>query len=704
FLDTAVGSYVKLFAVKKLTFGRNRDVKKLVERFDKEIEILRKLKHPNIVNLISFVKMIEKERAWLIFPWASRGNVKQFLQTGNWEIPERVALIEDVSRGLSFLHTQNPPICHGDLKSLNIVVDQDFKAIIVDFGSARTVSSRKAKRPRPGRRLQPTLAVQAAGHSTDSIQSLISTIITDHMPFHQISNDSCVVLRIMQGELPPVRTNKKLAQLRTMCTLLMRCWEEKSMRRPTATECLEVIEQLPSARPSKIAIDHEIGERVRSAALWNALGELNFDIGSCTMALHQFNKSLEISKSENDNKLSSLVHRNLGDIHYIEGRWEDAVDAYEESQRLALLGGLERLDETSLCRLMDSYTELGWLHEAQELFDNIVIDPHDGQGWEDVVESSYKLGKASYELGQYERAIVVYERARNIHQNKQEYTEPLYSLHHSAILYCLYGRYADAKRIFEKLKIVQDPPLEGMSSVLIALRTPVRLLYCEERGDWADVLVRFVSICTNEGRYNDALAVYNEIWHIRELQGRKKEVADTLKCIGHLYVDLERYKEAESVYKEGHAISRDEGDQLGTVKFLLCIAEVYCIGGLYDDAVRMHQQAGRICYMERLGELYVDTVNRLGEVYRWTERYEEAVESFREAREFAALVDYPNGKADALRGLRLTFAGEGDYEEAMKRLKRAASVFRNSGDTESLLKCNLAIQEIEEMDSEQAIE
>ncbi|KIO26220.1 hypothetical protein M407DRAFT_74792, partial [Tulasnella calospora MUT 4182] len=243
------------------------------KRFEKEIEILRKLKHPNIISLMAVVKKTERERAWLIFPWASHGNVKQFLKTGNWEIPERVALvscgfffrigallsvhscriIEDVSRGLSFLHTQNPPICHGDLKSVSLIwfcystghLNHSIQSLISSMSSfAMHTASGPTWTTRwaspgilRGEKTRLTSDIWARGW-------VCWEIITDHMPFHQVSNDSNVVLRIIRGELPPVSSNKKSAQLRTMCTMLVGCWQKKPRRRPTATECLEVIEQL----------------------------------------------------------------------------------------------------------------------------------------------------------------------------------------------------------------------------------------------------------------------------------------------------------------------------------------------------------------------------------------------------------------------------------------------------------------------------
>ncbi|KIO17100.1 hypothetical protein M407DRAFT_85297, partial [Tulasnella calospora MUT 4182] len=51
--------------------------------------------------------------------------------------------------GLEYLHSRKPPICHGDLKSLNILVSSSYRAIITDFGSARVLDD-LAERVVPG--------------------------------------------------------------------------------------------------------------------------------------------------------------------------------------------------------------------------------------------------------------------------------------------------------------------------------------------------------------------------------------------------------------------------------------------------------------------------------------------------------------------------------------------------------------------------
>ena len=43
-----------------------------------------------------------------------------------WE--SKLLMIRDVSHGLCYLHSQNPPVIHGDLKIRNVLISGEFKA------------------------------------------------------------------------------------------------------------------------------------------------------------------------------------------------------------------------------------------------------------------------------------------------------------------------------------------------------------------------------------------------------------------------------------------------------------------------------------------------------------------------------------------------------------------------------------------------
>ncbi|KAG9029733.1 hypothetical protein FS837_003482, partial [Tulasnella sp. UAMH 9824] len=128
---------------------------KFFKSFVNELSLMASLAHPNIIEFLGFVEDITEGDARIIIPWEENGNVRDFLQSGEWDIPERISLIRDTARGLEYLHNRDPPICHGDLKSvsppvglfnfvltsamiqLNILVNSSFRAVITDFGSAR---------------------------------------------------------------------------------------------------------------------------------------------------------------------------------------------------------------------------------------------------------------------------------------------------------------------------------------------------------------------------------------------------------------------------------------------------------------------------------------------------------------------------------------------------------------------------------------
>jgi len=46
----------------------------------------------------------------------------------------------DICYAMNYLHLCNPPILHRDLKSLNVVLDENKKCKLVDFGWARVMN------------------------------------------------------------------------------------------------------------------------------------------------------------------------------------------------------------------------------------------------------------------------------------------------------------------------------------------------------------------------------------------------------------------------------------------------------------------------------------------------------------------------------------------------------------------------------------
>ncbi|KAJ4820501.1 U-box domain-containing protein kinase family protein [Rhynchospora pubera] len=106
--------------------------------FEKEVAILSKVRHPNLVILIGTCS----EKSALIYEYLPNGSLEDRLacQGGTppltWQM--RTRIIGEICRALLFLHSSNPnPIVHGDLKPANILLDANLVSKISDFGISR---------------------------------------------------------------------------------------------------------------------------------------------------------------------------------------------------------------------------------------------------------------------------------------------------------------------------------------------------------------------------------------------------------------------------------------------------------------------------------------------------------------------------------------------------------------------------------------
>ncbi|KAK4772961.1 hypothetical protein SAY87_027980 [Trapa incisa] len=103
--------------------------------FEMELEILCKVRHPNVVNLLGYCS--EMGERLLVYELMPHGTLHDHLHGGlsplNWELRLKIAM--QAARGLEYLHKESvPPIVHRDVKSSNILLDADMVARIADFG------------------------------------------------------------------------------------------------------------------------------------------------------------------------------------------------------------------------------------------------------------------------------------------------------------------------------------------------------------------------------------------------------------------------------------------------------------------------------------------------------------------------------------------------------------------------------------------
>ncbi|KAJ9518570.1 hypothetical protein QJQ45_018618 [Haematococcus lacustris] len=111
----------------------------------REIAVLKKLDHPNVVKLLEVIDPPSASYMMLVMEYMERGPVLETKgQSGFSRFPERIALdyIRQTCAGLDYLHYNN--VAHGDLKPENLLVSAAGQLKIGDFGSARMMSDSTA--------------------------------------------------------------------------------------------------------------------------------------------------------------------------------------------------------------------------------------------------------------------------------------------------------------------------------------------------------------------------------------------------------------------------------------------------------------------------------------------------------------------------------------------------------------------------------
>ncbi|KAH6810094.1 BRI1-associated receptor kinase [Perilla frutescens var. frutescens] len=130
-----------LVAVKRLRAADSDQV-----MFEKEIEISGIVAHRNVLHLRGFCNM-QTERL-LVSPYMANGSVASCLRERHesqppllsWAIRLRVAL--GAARGLAYLHHECVRgIIHRDIKAANILLDEEFEAVVADFSFAKYTDS-----------------------------------------------------------------------------------------------------------------------------------------------------------------------------------------------------------------------------------------------------------------------------------------------------------------------------------------------------------------------------------------------------------------------------------------------------------------------------------------------------------------------------------------------------------------------------------
>ncbi|XP_026387107.1 receptor protein kinase-like protein ZAR1 [Papaver somniferum] len=187
------------------------------KEFISEVEMIGKIKHPNVVRLRAYY--FASDEKLLVSDFISNGSLYSALHGGpssslpplSWSA--RLKIIQGSARGLAYIHECSPrKYVHGNIKSSKILLDEDLHPYISGFGLTRLISSTNKTADLNAEKNNLAQKVVVSGFGSKSLSSPTSVYLA---PEAQVSSSKMsqkcdvysfgvAVLETLTGRLPDV--------------------------------------------------------------------------------------------------------------------------------------------------------------------------------------------------------------------------------------------------------------------------------------------------------------------------------------------------------------------------------------------------------------------------------------------------------------------------------------------------------------------
>ncbi|RLN98449.1 hypothetical protein BBJ28_00019816 [Nothophytophthora sp. Chile5] len=236
----------KLVACKRLK--RDDATYQNTQHFIAEIKLVAKLSHPRVVALLGVAWTIESDLQ-AVFEYMAKGDLRTHLESSrgptgwNWE---KLQLAADIVEALVYVHSFSPPLVHRDLKSRNVLLSEDLRGHLSDFGVARFRSDVNTMTTGvgTGRWLAPEVISGSSDYDQTSdlfaFGVVLSELDTHALPYEDARGSSgnrladvAILQLVAAGRLLPSFRPQCPPELRE---LAMRCMSFERTMRPSAVE------------------------------------------------------------------------------------------------------------------------------------------------------------------------------------------------------------------------------------------------------------------------------------------------------------------------------------------------------------------------------------------------------------------------------------------------------------------------------------
>lgn len=234
----------------------------------KEIDIMSRMRHPNIVLFMA--ASIQRERIHIVMEYLKLGSLCDLLH--NELIPDIPLAIGvrnfmfSIVKGLGFLHSSG--VVHRDLKSANILLDEKWNVKITDFGLSAFVHNSHGKtRDAAEAGSVPWMAPEVLLENLDidyyaadvySLGVVFWEVLTREMPYMHMFDDpgaystAAVAVSVIRDDVRPhidldgMRSQNPAfeTEIEDLVELVQKCWSRDPSLRPSIMDMTEKLRQI----------------------------------------------------------------------------------------------------------------------------------------------------------------------------------------------------------------------------------------------------------------------------------------------------------------------------------------------------------------------------------------------------------------------------------------------------------------------------
>ncbi|XP_042529123.1 receptor-interacting serine/threonine-protein kinase 2 isoform X1 [Dipodomys spectabilis] len=227
----------------------------------REAEILHKARFSYILPILGICN--EPEFLGIVTEYMPNGSLNELLHRKTeypgvpW--PLRFRILHEIALGVNYLHNMNPPLLHHDLKTQNILLDNEFHVKIADFGLSKwrmmsLSQSRSSKSApeggtiiyMPPENYEPGQKSRASvKHDIYSYAMITWEVLSRKQPFEDVTNPLQIMYSVSQGHRPDTEEASlphDIPHRALMVSLIKSGWAQNPDERPSFLKCLIELE------------------------------------------------------------------------------------------------------------------------------------------------------------------------------------------------------------------------------------------------------------------------------------------------------------------------------------------------------------------------------------------------------------------------------------------------------------------------------